>query len=159
MAKGREKNGRFAKGNQLSVGNCGGVEPMYKTVEEMQAKIDAYIAGHTGRQLEDKDGNPMTYKGQPIIVDAYPLTVTGLAVALGFKSRQALLNYQHRDSDFDDAISRAKTYIEAYVESRLFDKEGCNGAKFSLSNNFKGWKDKQEIEVSSKVITVDLLDE
>ena len=159
MAKGREKDGRFAKGNQLSVGNNGGVDPMYKTVEEMQAKIDAYIAGHTGRQLEDKDGNPMTYKGQPIIVDAYPLTVTGLALALGFRSRQALLNYQYKDSDFNDAISRAKTYIEAYVESRLFDKEGCNGAKFSLSNNFKGWQEKQEIEVSSKVITVDLLDE
>ena len=157
MAKGREKNGRFAKGNDIGDGY--GAPPMYKTVADMQAKIDAYIAGHTGRQLEDKDGNPMTYKGQPIMVDAYPLTVTGLAIALGFKSRQALLNYQYKDSGFDDAISRAKTYIEAYVESRLFDKEGCNGAKFSLSNNFKGWQEKQEIEVSSKVITVDLLDE
>jgi hypothetical protein len=159
MAKGREKDGRFARGNNLSVGNSGGVAPMYKTVEEMQSKIDAYIAGHTGRQLEDKDGNPMTYKGQPIIVDAYPLTVTGLAVALGFRSRQALLNYQYKDPDFDDSISRAKTYIEAYVESRLFDKDGCNGAKFSLSNNFRGWQEKQEIEVSSKVITVDLLED
>ena len=159
MAKGREKDGRFAKGNDLSVGNSGGVAPMYKTVAEMQTKIDAYISGHTGRVLEDKDGNPMTYKGQPIIVDAYPLTVTGLALALGFRSRQALLNYQYKDSDFNDAISRAKTYIEAYVESRLFDKEGCNGAKFSLSNNFRGWQEKQEIEVSSKVITVDLLED
>lgn len=159
MAEGREKDGRFARGNDLSVGNNGGVAPMYKTVEEMQAKIDAYIDGHVGRQLEDKDGNPMTYKGQPIIVDSYPLTVTGLAIALGFKSRQALLNYQHRDSDFDDAITRAKTYIEAYVEGRLFDKEGCNGAKFSLYNNFKGWREKQEIEVSEKVIKVELTDE
>ena len=157
MAKGREKNGRFAKGNQLSVGE--GAPPMYKTVEEMQAKIDAYIGGHVGRQLEDKDGNPVMYKGQPVIVDSYPLTVTGLAVALGFRSRQALLNYQYKDPGFDDAISRAKTYIEAYVESRLFDKEGCNGAKFSLSNNFRGWQEKQEIEVSSKVITVDLLED
>jgi len=159
MAKQRERDGRFAKGNSLSVGNNGGVDPMYKTVSEMQAKIDTYINGHTGRVLTDADDNPVMYKGQPVIVDAYPLTVTGLAVALGFRSRQALLNYQHKDSDFDDAISRAKTYIEAYVESRLFDKDGCNGAKFSLYNNFKGWKEKQEIEVSQKVITVDLLDE
>ena len=157
MAAGRQKDGRFAHGNRIGEGY--GAPPMYKTVEEMQTKIDAYINGHTGRVLEDKDGNPVMYKGQPVIVDSYPLTVTGLAVALGFKSRQALLNYQYKDSGFDDAISRAKTYIEAYVESRLFDKEGCNGAKFSLSNNFKGWREKPEVEVSSKVITVDLLDE
>ena len=159
MAKGREKDGRFAKGNDLSVGNHGGVDPFYRTVEDMQSKIDAYIDNRTGKQLEDKDGNPMTYKGQPIMVNAYPLTVTGLAVALGFQSRQALLNYQHRDSDFNDSISRAKTYIEAYVESRLFDKDGCNGAKFSLSNNFKGWKEKQEVEISERIIKVDLTDD
>ena len=157
MAADRQKDGRFAHGNRIGEGY--GAPPMYKTVAEMQTKIDAYISGHIGRVLEDKDGNPIMYKGQPVMVDAYPLTVTGLALALGFRSRQALLNYQHRDSDFDDAISRAKTYIEAYVESRLFDKEGCNGAKFSLSNNFRGWKDKQESEVSSKVITVDLLED
>ena len=157
MAAGRQKDGRFAHGNRIGEGY--GAPPMYKTVAEMQTKIDAYINGHTGRVLEDKDGNPVMYKGQPNMVDTYPLTVTGLAVALGFKSRQALLNYQHRDSDFDDAISRAKTYIEAYVESRLFDKDGCNGAKFSLYNNFKGWREKQEVEISQKVITVDLLDE
>lgn len=157
MAADRQKDGRFAHGNRIGEGY--GAPPMYKTVAEMQTKIDAYISGHTGRVLEDKDGNPIMYKGQPVIVDAYPLTVTGLAVALGFRSRQALLNYQYKDSGFDDSISRAKTYIEAYVEGRLFDKDGCNGAKFSLSNNFKGWKEKQEVEISERIIKVDLTDD
>jgi hypothetical protein len=33
--------------------------------------------------------------------------------------------------------------VEAYAESRLFDKDGANGAKFSLANNFRGWKEQQ----------------
>lgn len=157
MAKGREKDGRFAKDNDIGKGY--GSPPFYETVEDMQSKIDAYINGHTGRVLTDVDDNPIMYKGQPVMVDTYPLTVTGLAVALGFRSRQALLNYQYKDSGFDDSISRAKTYIEAYVEGRLFDKDGCNGAKFSLSNNFKGWKEKQEVEISERIIKVDLTDD
>lgn len=31
----------------------------------------------------------------------------------------------------------------------MFDRDGANGAKFSLSNNFKGWSEKQEVEVGS----------
>ena len=157
MAAGRQKDGRFAHGNRIGEGY--GAPPMYKTVEDMQAKIDAYIEGRNGTPLLDIEGNPMTYKGQPIMIDAYPLTVTGLAVALGFRSRQALLNYQYKDSGFDDSISRAKTYIEAYVEGRLFDKDGCNGAKFSLYNNFKGWQEKQAVEISERVIKVDLIED
>jgi hypothetical protein len=46
---------------------------------------------------------------------------------------------------FNDAITRAKARVEAYAESRLFDKDGANGAKFSLSNNFHGWAEKKEL--------------
>ena len=31
-----------------------------------------------------------------------------------------------------------------YAEQRLFDKDGSNGAQFSLRNNFKGWNGEQE---------------
>jgi hypothetical protein len=41
---------------------------------------------------------------------------------------------------------RAKAYVERYAEERLFDKDGANGAKFSLANNFEGWKEKREID-------------
>ena len=33
------------------------------------------------------------------------------------------------------------TRIEMYAEERLYDKDGSNGAKFSLQNNFKGWNE------------------
>ena len=135
---------------------------MYKTKEEIQEKIDAYFEECKGRPLVDEDGCVMTDKsGSPIIIDSKPLTITGLALALGFNSRQALLNYQGR-KEFNDTITRAKTRVEQYAEERLFDKDGANGAKFSLANNFEGWKEKQQIEadVSSEVtINVELVED
>lgn len=139
-----------------------GRPPMYKTKEEIQAKIDAYFEECKGRVLTDADGNPIIDKyGSPIIVDARPLTITGLALALGFTSRQALLNYQAK-KEFVDTITRAKSKIEQYAEERLYDKDGANGAKFSLANNFEGWKDKQQIDADlsgNMTINIDLVDD
>lgn len=113
----------------------------YKTVEELQAKIDEYFNACKGEVLTDADGNALTDKyGRPIMVNAVPPTITGLALALGFRSRQALLNYQHR-AEFEDAVTVAKLRVEAYVESRLFDRDGVRGAEFNLKNNFSGWRD------------------
>lgn len=128
-----------------------GRPPKYKTVAEMQEKIDAYFKECEGKILKDNDGNIVFDKfGQPIITGVRPVTVTGLALALGFTSRQALLNYQAKPQ-FIDTITRAKSRIEQYAEERLFDRDGANGAKFSLANNFKGWNEKQEVKVSGTV--------
>lgn len=130
----------------MSEENKGGRPPFYNTKEEMQEKIDAYFKECKGRILEDDDGVPYRDKyGFPLIVDARPPTITGLALALGFTSRQALLNYQAKD-EFVDTITRAKSLVERYAEERLYDKEGANGAKFNLANNFEGWKEKQQID-------------
>lgn len=142
--------------------HAGGRPPMYKTKEEIQEKIDAYFEECKGRVLTDADGNAVTDKyGMPIIVDARPLTITGLALALGFTSRQALLNYQDKE-EFVDTITRAKARVEQYAEERLFDKDGANGAKFNLANNFEGWREKQSIEADVKsdvTINVELVDD
>lgn len=111
----------------------------FKTPEEMQEAIDAYFKECEGHPLLDDEGQPFTDKyGNPFIVDRKPLTVTGLAIALGFTSRQALLNYQGRPR-FQKIVEAAKLRIENYAEMRLYDKEGANGAKFNLQNNFKLW--------------------
>jgi hypothetical protein len=130
---------------------------MYKTAEEMQKVIDAYFDECKGRMLTDDEGVVCKDKyGLPIIVDARPLTITGLALALGFNSRQALLNYQEKD-EFHDTILRAKAKVEQYAEERLFDKDGANGAKFSLANNFNGWKEKKEIEADvNNTVTINI---
>lgn len=140
-----------------------GRPPIFTSAEEMQEKIDAYFKECEGKIMTDEEGKPLLNKyGQPIIYGAKPLTITGLALAIGFNSRQALLNYQARSEKFNDTITRAKAVVEQYAESRLFDKDGSNGAKFSLSNNFKGWAEKQQIEADVKndiSINVELVDD
>lgn len=49
-----------------------------------------------------------------------------------------------------DTITRAKTMIEAYTEERLFDRDGSNGAQFSLRNNFAGWNDRTQSELDEE---------
>lgn len=142
--------------------NKGGRPAWYNTSEEMQEKIDAYFEECKGRLLSDDDGNILRDKyGIPIYIDVKPPTITGLALALGFTSRQALLNYQAKE-EFVDTITRAKSRVECYAEERLYDKDGANGAKFNLANNFEGWKEKQQIEADVKndvTINVELVDD
>lgn len=130
--------------------NPGGRPPKFKTKEEIQEKIDAYFKECEGEVLKDKDGNPMLNKwGNPIIFRQRPPTVTGLALALGFTTRLSLINYQGK-KEFMNTITRAKTQIEEYTEQRLFDKDGSNGAQFSLRNNFSGWNEHSKSELDEQ---------
>lgn len=123
-----------------------GRPPKFQNKDEIQVLIDKYFEECKGVLVKDEKGKAITDKnGNPVILGARPLTVTGLALALGFNSRQSLLNYQGK-KEFMDTITRAKARVEEYTEERLFDKDGANGAKFSLANNFEGWKEKQKIE-------------
>lgn len=102
----------------------------YEKVEEMEKEIERYF--------EKCDG------------EKEPYTMSGLALALGFDSRQSLLNYcdysDDEDNDFLDTIKKAKMKCEVSVERGLLSgKYNSTGAIFNLKNNF-GWKDKQEIE-------------
>lgn len=125
----------------------------YKTVDELQAAIDDYFDSCAGRPLLDDKGQLVLLKGLPVMLDVTPPTVTGLALALGFAGRQALLNYQGR-KQFKDAITRAKSRCEAYAEGRLFDRDGAHGAQFSLRCNF-GWSDKAEQPETEGVVIQD----
>ena len=127
----------------VSKKSYGGRPPKFKTKEEIQDKIDEYFLACEGVPYLDEEGRPLrTDRGEILYQKApKPPTVTGLALALGFFSRQALINYQAK-KEFRDTITRAKLICEEYAERRLFDRDGVNGAKFSLINNFKGWSDK-----------------
>lgn len=123
----------------------------YKTVEELRARIEDYFTYCAGELLKDDDGNAVTDKyGAPIRINVHAPTVTGLARFLGFKSRQALINYQGRKA-FTDAVSEAKMRIEEYAEERLYDRDGVQGAKFTLCNNF-GWSEKPEADADSEIL-------
>lgn len=121
---------------------AGGAPRKWKSVKAMQAAIDAYFKECEGEPLIVDGVVAVDKYGAPIIINVKPPTVTGLALALGFTGRQALLDYQARP-EFADTITRAKSRCEEYAESRLYDKDGANGAKFSLGCNF-GWNSENE---------------
>ena len=102
----------------------------FETVEAMQAAIDAYK-----KSCERKKR---------------PLTVQGLALALGFTSRTSLLNYEgYTDIDnkpFLNTIKRAKLEIEEDKVTGAMMGEYNNAIViFDLKNNH-GHKDKTEVE-------------
>jgi len=71
-----------------------------------------------------------------------PVTWTGLALYLGFSSRESIdeyLNYK----GFSDCVKRAKAMVEWHYEMRLADNAPA-GAIFALKNY--GWTDKQELD-------------
>lgn len=131
-----------------------GCHPKYATVDQMQAVIDQYFEDCKGEPIIGDDGMPILDKyGQPFIINAHPPTVTGLALALGFTSRQALLNYQAKAA-FVDTVTRAKARIEAYAEERLFDRDGQRGAEFSLRYNFRWVNDEKKDDGGESVCGV-----
>lgn len=117
-----------------------GRKPRYKDPAEMQQAIDAYFKDCEGTPLLGEDGFPVLDKqGLPVLINARPPTVSGLALCLGFSSRQSLLHYQGR-AGFEETVRRARLRVEDYCERRLYDKDGRQGAEFSLRFNFR-WRD------------------
>jgi len=104
----------------------------FKTVEELQKKIDGYFA----KMKKEKR----------------PLTITGLAVELEC-DRDTLLNYEKRE-EFFGTIKKAKQKIENYAEEKLFNGRNVAGVIFNLKNNYSNWKDRQETDITSKGETI-----
>ena len=100
----------------------------FKSVEELEKKIDNYF-----KYCEEKHK---------------PLTITGLALAIGMTSRRQLLEYQRRD-EFHNAIRKAKLICENYVEQYLFTGKNMAGAIFNLKNNYK-WEEQTKLDLTSK---------
>ena len=121
--------------------NKAGQPRKYETEEELQDVINDYFRScmkpvyQRGKPVKD----PIS--GDFVFEIVKPFTMSGLAEALDM-SRQTLLNYSN-DEKFFDTIERARRKIERFAEEKLFEKETCNGSKFSLSNNF-GWAEKNK---------------
>jgi len=146
-----KKDKKNEKGENI-MGNRNGRPKKYTEVEIMQEKIDKYFEScyrPVTRIVDGKCINVKKSNGEVLKEQYRPFTVTGLADALDM-TRETLLRYGEQEK-FSDTIRRAKRKCELYAEERLFDKEGANGAKFSLANNFSCWSDKQKIEHSGNV--------
>ena len=74
-------------------------------------------------------------------------TVSGLALFLGFASKQSLYDYE-KNEKFSYPIKRALTMIECELEKRL-ENQSVSGIIFALKN--MGWTDKTQTEHSGKI--------
>ena len=121
-----------------------GRKPTFTSAEEMQEKIDAYFESCEPELLRDGDGTPMLNKnGEPVYVGGRPMTIQGLALALGFTSRQSLLNYKAK-REFVDTVTRARLRVEQYAAERLFDRDAQRGAQFTLAYGFGYARDAED---------------
>ena len=135
-----------------------GRKPTFTSAEEMQEKIDAYFASCEPELLRDGDGTPMLNKnGEPVYVGGRPMTIQGLALALGFTSRQSLLNYKAK-REFVDTVTRARLRVEQYAAERLFDRDAQRGAQFTLASGFgyaRATEDSKNRETQGVKIEID----
>ena len=116
--------------------------PIFRSAAEINSKIERYFRSCEPVQAVDDECAPMFDKnGAPVYaVQEVPLTVSGLAIALGFGSREELLSYRGKPFA-ENAIHTALLRIENYAEERLFDKGQSSGAKYFLEGNFKAWNE------------------
>lgn len=119
--------------------HAGGRPLKFKSVEELQNKIDAYF--------EYCDSNNKPY------------TISGLACWLD-TDRITLIRYEERD-EFSNTIKRAKQKVENQFEERAICGEyNPTMAIFLMKNNFK-YEDKvqQEVAVTERTKAEKLSDE
>lgn len=101
----------------------------YKTAEELEAAINEYFTDCDVREV--------------------PYTIPGMAYALGFSDRHALLHYAGRDV-FCATIKKARSRIERQrVENLIAGRGSTPGQIFDLKNNF-GYLDKIDTEIYGK---------
>lgn len=125
------------KGNKFSVGNNGGRPPLFMNKEELIEKIAEYFeSGHNTKTIIIGKA-PNNYE-----VEVPVLTISGLAMFLGFCSRQSLYDYEQNE-EFSYIIKRARLFVEMEYEEQL-QHGNTTGAIFALKN--MGWKDRVETE-------------
>ena len=137
IKKWRDKNGHFVKGNLFSIGI--GTKPMYETPEDLAKAIAEYI-----EYCDMKKGNK----------DKGVYTQAGLALFLGFKSREALWHYGKREG-FGDVIDSYKLFLTDWNEQKLYWAGTFMAAQFWLKN-WGGYKD--ENIVSAPVSKVEIVE-
>ncbi len=108
----------------------------FRSARELSRAADAYFSACAGAQAVSPDGEPIFDKtGLPVIRGESPVTVTGLAAALGLRSRAELYALREK-KEFAPVLDRALLRIEANTEQRLFESPSVRGAEFLLKLDF-----------------------
>ena len=122
----------------------------YDTPEELQEAIDKYFIDIAGiKTAEVSPDGTITEKWTRL---PEPATITGLALAIGFESRQSIYDYE-KEGDFSYIIKTARMRVECEYEKKL-SSTAPTGAIFALKN--MGWKDKSEQDINHSGINFTL---
>lgn len=119
---------------------------MYDSNEQLEKAVESYfeyIKGSFGYDTDPED------KSKDVKVwERYPenASITGLALFLGFESRQSIYDYE-KNGEFSYTIKRARLRVEAAYEQALLSK-AATGAIFALKNF--GWTDSQAVDHTTK---------
>ena len=95
-----------------------------------------------GRPRTWEDPEAFEHEVDEYFMNTQTPTWTGLALYLGFASRQSLEDYKTKEG-FSYPIKKALLRIEEIYEIALFSKNAA-GPIFALKNF--GWRDRQEID-------------
>ena len=126
-----------------------GRPPKYKTPEEMQEAIDKYFT-------DCPDSYDVIVGGDIGMVTVPCPTLTGLALYLGFCDRHSMYAYEEK-KEFNNTIKRARAIMVRIYESEVRFGRNTAGAIFMLKNF--GYSDRQELEVSQKDITPEMIED
>jgi hypothetical protein len=144
-----------AKGNKYALGNKGGRPPMYENAKLLEKRVRGYFKYCEG-EYHDEERERVVGKGKDKTTEKYKVNIcdrpperptwTGLALFLGFESRQSLTDYVKKE-EFSYTIKRASLTIENIYEEALTSMN-TSGPIFALKNY--GWKDKTEVDNNIK---------
>jgi len=137
------------KGNQYAVGNSGKAKK-FESVEDLEEHIQEYFddCDSNTREVYDKKEQTIVTINSPL-----PYTIEGLALALGFLSREALLNYEKAKGyeEFFSTVKEAKLKVQNNkVSGLIIDTYSTAGTIFDLCNNH-GYQQKMNIEQGGAV--------
>lgn len=111
--------------------------------EKKPLKIDKQVSDKTPKKTDDEQ---------------IPATIAGLALFLGFNSRQAFDDYEAKGK-FADVLKRARLRIEAIYEKKLY-QQSSPGAIFALKNlgRNEGTAGKSKKSNGIKVLKIEIIE-
>lgn len=121
---------------------------IYTDPQLLSDNVDAYFESIEPVEEKDDEGNVIG------LIGGEPPTVTGLALYLGFSSKDSLYDYRDR-KEFSDSIKRGLAKIEQHHEKSL-NKKACTGHIFALKN--MGWADRSEVKTITDTPSEEALD-
>lgn len=99
-----------------------------------------------GRPRHFQDAEELQKRVDEYFDQAEKVTLTGLALFLGFESRQSVYDYE-KDGRFSYTIKKARLKVENYYEEHLLSDK-ATGAIFALKNF--GWVDNKNVNITNE---------